>query len=176
MSTRVIWIILIRLSSFWLILDMFTFIPQTAMNAIYYTSFASVFVMIFALGFYIVVTWFLLAKAEWIMDKLGLNKGLEEESITGNVQTNTIYKLAILLMGGYFLLDGLIALVTQILFYINQNRLINEYYDDESSIITFDFILFLIQSLLGYFLITNVSKILAYIDRQKIKATEQDKE
>lgn len=163
MSTRTIWTILIRLSALWMIIDFFYLIPQSATPAFLDPSTETIFIALLVIAFFIAFIRFVLFKADWIIDNLKLTKNIEQETLQGNLEKSTIYHFGILVLGGLILIDGISCLISQIVMYINANRFV-EQYNYESTFFTFDLVFYVVKSIIGYLLITNVNRVIQYIE------------
>lgn len=90
-----------------LILSLFTFLPQNISNVFLYSDEIMIRIVIIVSLFLILTLFYvLLFKTDYIIDKLELEKGFDNDTIIlGDLKSEQILKLAILLIGGFLIVD-----------------------------------------------------------------------
>ncbi|NHN26886.1 hypothetical protein FIA58_014470 [Flavobacterium jejuense] len=90
-----------------LILSLFTFLPQNISNVVFYKDEIWVRLVIITSVFLMLTLFYiLLFKTDYIIDKLDLDKGFDDDVIIlGDFKNEQLLKLAILLIGGFLIVD-----------------------------------------------------------------------
>lgn len=162
MSTRVIWIIIVRVLGLMLLIDLFNLIPSSAIGSIYNPSVDTILPFTLTIAFFLSFIRLIFVKTEWIISKLKLNANIENERLEGTIDKNSIYTLAIIIVGGILLIDAISNIAYEVTSYINTRRFIESYMDD-SSINSAYLVFYGVKAAIGYLLIANVQKVLKYI-------------
>jgi hypothetical protein len=69
---------------------------------------------------YILLFYLCLFKTDWLIDKLKLDKRLPEERLEFNIDSSTILKIVIMLIGGYLLIDIVPNFINDVVFYFQK--------------------------------------------------------
>lgn len=168
MSIRTFWIILIKILGLILIFQAITIIPEW-ISSIYFlyengdTKNLSVliFSVLLVLFIFYLISRFLLFKAHWIIDKLKLDKGFENDTIELNSGQNRIISIAIIIIGSYMLIQNIPILFREFFIFFQQKILFKDY--PKSGWIIFYFC----KTIIGYLLMTNSFRIAKLIEKQK---------
>lgn len=164
MKTKTFWIILIKILGLSILFSSLTVIPQffstlysTFQNGNNYTEIS--FFLILILFIYLLILRFFVFKPEWIIDKLKLEKNIEER-IDLNIKTSTILNISIAVIGG-LMLAGSIPMLCETLF---------EFFRQSSLFIDFEnskwIVAYFLKSLIGYLLFTNSKTVTKLIFKQ----------
>ena len=176
MTIRTFWNILLKILGIYLVvqgvgvimqfLSVFTMVT-TAEESVYYIA-----ITLGTLILYFFVLWLFVFKTSWLIDKLDLEIGFEEEErieLKGDFQA--VMSIAIIVIGGIMLADALPLLCKYIYsFYQNKKMLCTTSENPVTSWI----ILCIAKAILGYLLMTNSKPIVAFISRKSAKS-EGDK-
>ena len=71
---------------------------------------------------YFLITYLLLFKTNWIIDKLRLDKNFHEETFNFNLHRSSILRIAIMILGGLIIIDALPIIFEQLTNYIQMKR------------------------------------------------------
>ena len=164
MKTKTFWIILIKILGLSILFSSLTVIPQffstlysTFQNGNNYTEIS--FILILILFIYLLILRFFVFKPEWIIDKLKLEKNIEER-IDLNIKASTILNISIAVIGGV-MLAGSIPMLCETLF---------EFFRQSSLFIDFEnskwIVAYFLKSLIGYLLFTNSKTVTKLIFKQ----------
>lgn len=169
MNIRTFWTLFLKILGIWLILSGLTIIPQF-INAFSFLGgnyqdnfFAAIYIIVILLltiGLYFVALKLLVFNSNWLIDKLKLDKGFQEEKIDFSITLKTVLTIATIVIGGLIFVDALPMLCKQIFTYIQQKSVYIE--DPQFSWIIFYFI----KALIGYLLMTNSKMVSNYIDKK----------
>jgi hypothetical protein len=174
MTPRSFWIILIKILGIWFVLDSLqiiysylTYIPLisngTTLGAISTALGMSTLIIIF----FFVILYLCLFRTEWIIDKLQLDRGFQEEKFELNMHRSSIYAISIIVIGGIILLRSFPELCRQIILYFQQSSLPRDY----SSNPTWSYLLLnFLQTLIGVYFITSNRTIVNFIENQRRKS------
>jgi hypothetical protein len=175
MTIRTFWTIFIKILGIWLVLDSVTVIPQF-FSTIFYVdpndttqSFAlTAALLLLTIGIYIFILRLFVFKTAWLIDKLHLDKGFDEEKIDLNVQLSTVLTVTTIVVGGLMFVDSLAQLCKQTFVFFQQKSIFRE--SPTAGWIIFH----LVKTILGYLLMTNSKQVVAYIDKQKGKQNDNN--
>ncbi len=158
-----------------LILTIFTFIPANLSFVTYELNF---FVVLLILGitFFIAMIYiFLIRKTDKIIDILKLDKGFDDDRIEiENFNTLNIIKLAVLLVGGFLIIDYFPEFLNHCFFAfkksVSRNGLLSDIEDVQFSRIDyFNWSISVMNLVLGYLLLTNYDRITSWLTRNDTK-------
>lgn len=166
MKTKTFWTILIKILGLSILLSSLSVIPEFFSTL--YTSFKSKgssdfteisFFIVLILIIYILILRFCVFRPEWIINKLKLEKNIEE-NIDLNIKASTILNISIAVIGGITFI-GSIPMLCETLF---------EFFRQESLFIDFEnskwIVAYFIKALIGYLLFTNSNSIRKIIFKQ----------
>lgn len=120
----------------------------------------AIFSIVLTILVYLFILWLFVFKTSWLIDKLHLEKGFEEEEIAINMSLSNILSIAIIVIGGLMLIKSLPLLCKQIFTFSQQKYLWRE------SPTTGWIILYFLQAILGYILITKSKLITTFINKK----------
>ena len=175
MTIRTFWTIFIKIIGIWLVLDSVTVIPQF-FSTLFLTnpsdtsqSFAlTLAFLLFTIGIYIFILRLFVFKTAWLIDKLHLDKGFEEERIDMNIQLSTVLTVATIVAGGLMFAESLPLLCKQIFVSLQQNGMYKER-PAKGWIIFYS-----VKTMLAYLLMTNSKKVVSFIDKQTAKQNDNN--
>jgi len=167
MTIRTFWTIFIKILGVWLVLGSVTVIPQFFLTLISVGSndtaqnFAlAAALLLLLIGIYIFILRLFVFKTAWLIDKLHLDKGFEEEKIDLNVQLSTVLTVTTIVIGGLMFVDSLPQLCKQAFEFFQQRSIFRE--SPTSGWIIFHFV----NAILGYLLMTNSKQVVEFIYKQ----------
>ncbi|WP_291287321.1 hypothetical protein [Flavobacterium sp.] len=167
MSIKTFWIILIKILGLILILQAVSIIPEW-ISSIYFiyenednkNLLILIFSVLLVLFIFYLITRFFLFKANWIIDKLKLDKGFENNTIELNSSQNKIISIAIIVIGSYMLIQNLPILLKEFFMFFQDKTLFKDY--PKSGWIIFYFC----KAVIGYLLMTNSFRIAKFIGKE----------
>ncbi len=173
MTIRTFWTILIKILGIWLVLESIIVIHQLISSLTFFgfnNGDDSIFdaglvvvLLLLTIGIYFFILRLFLFKTAWLIDKLHLEKGFEEDRIDLNMQSSAILSIATIIIGGLMFIDGLPEFCRQVIAFFQEKNLFRE------SPTTVWIIFNLIKTLIGYLLMTNSKSVVAFIERQREK-------
>ena len=173
MTIRTFWTIFIKILGIWLVLGSVTVIPQFFLTSISVGSnktaenFALVAaLLLLTIGIYIFILQLFVFKTSWLIDKLHLDKGFDEEKLDLNVQLSTVLTVTTIVLGGLMFVDSLPQLCKQTFKFFQEGDIFSE--SPTSGWIIFHFV----NTILGYLLMTNSKQVVEFIHKQT--ATQND--
>jgi hypothetical protein len=147
------------------LLSVFTVIPNNITNVLFQFD---VTMLLFIIGTTLVIILlflFLIFKTDFIIDILKLDKGFEDDRIQfENLNSESIVKIAIFLIGGFLIIDYLPNFLNYTLQAFRSKVQSSEY--SNIPVNYFNWIVSGINILLGYILITNYKVIANYLDKK----------
>ena len=175
MTIRTFWTIFIKILGIWLVLDSVTVIPQFFSTLFYVDpndtaqSFSlTAALLLLTIGIYIFILRLFVFKTAWLIDKLHLDKGFDEEKIDLNVQLSTVLTVTTIVIGGLMFVDSLPQLCKQTFVFFQQKNMFRE--SPTSGWIIFH----LVKTILGYLLMTNSKQVVAFIEKQTAKQNDSN--
>lgn len=149
-----------------LIITLFTFIPQNISNVFIYSDESWIqLIIVGSVILLLVLFYILLFKADYIIDKLELDKGFDTDIIVlGNFSNEQILKLAIIVIGGFLLIDYfpnfLFEIITIFKMKVSNHGIMG------NEVNYFSFSTAIINLVLGLILIINYKRISLFLDKK----------
>lgn len=128
----------------------------------FFTAIYIIALLLLTFGLYFVVLKLLVFNSNWLIDKLKLDKGFQDEKLDLNITLKTVLAIATIVIGGLILVDALPMLCKEVFTFIQQKSVFRE--DPQFSWIIFYFI----KALIGYLLMTNSKVVINYIDKKTV--------
>ena len=171
MTIRTFWTLFLKILGIWLILSALTVIPQFISAFAFFgensqdnffTAIYIIALLLLTFGLYFVVLKLLVFNSNWLIDKLKLDKGFQDEKLDLNITLKAVLAIATIVIGGLILVDALPMLCKEVFTFIQQKSVFRE--DPQFSWIIFYFI----KALIGYLLMTNSKVVINYIDKKTV--------
>lgn len=113
---------------------------------------------------YCVMAYYLVAKSDWVINKLGLLNELEGEEIKLNIHRSTIVSICLLLIGIYVIVDSIPDFVSYSLVYLRDNEL--AYGSLDYNVSYQPALVAASKILIAYIVITNQRRITSWIEKK----------
>jgi hypothetical protein len=126
-----------------------------------------VMLLLLTIGIYIFILRLFVFKTDWIIEKLKLDIGFQEEKLELNIPFRTVLTIAIIVIGGLIFIDGLPQFCRVLFNFVQQKSLFRE------SSISGWLVFYFIKTLIGYLLMTNTKIIIDFINKQKDEQTTE---
>jgi hypothetical protein len=130
-------------------------------------AFAAILLML-TIGIYIFILRLFVFQTAWLIDKLHLDKGFDDEKIDLNVQLSTVLTVATIVLGGLMFVDSLPQLCKQIFTFYQQQSLFS------NSPTAGWIILHFVNTIIGYLLMTNSKQVVEFIYKQQHKSNNNE--
>ena len=169
MKIRTFWTILLKIIGIFLVLRGVSTIMYSLSTTITMMSYrdeaedmiwATLATIALVVVVYFFILWLFVFKTSWLINKLHLDKGFDEEKINLNIRSSAVLTIAIIVIGGLMFVDGLPQLCKEIFTFFQQKSVFRA--SPSSGWI----ILHLIKTVLGYLLMTNSKPIIAFIEKR----------
>lgn len=178
MQVKTFWLILLKVLGITLVLRCFSVIINsvTTFSILSYGQHSIeeylwiALSIILTVAVYLFILWLFVFKTSWLVDKLHLEKGFQEERIELDIQFSNVLTIAIIVIGGIMLVNSLPQLCKQIFSYFQMKSFSNE------SQATGWIILYSIQTVLGYLLMANSKPISNFIAKKANSDNEKTNE
>jgi len=140
-------------------------IPQNISNVLFQFDIMMLLVILASTMISIGIFLVLLFKSDFIIDKLKLDKGFDDDKIiVGNLTNESILKLALIIIGGFLIIDYVPTVLFDL---INAFKTKSTFTSIEGDNINyFDIVIGLVNILLGYLFITNYKSISQFLDKK----------
>ncbi|NLN74354.1 MAG: hypothetical protein GX140_08950 [Bacteroidales bacterium] len=177
MKVRTFWTILLKTIGLIIILYGLNLLLFSLSNLFVTFSFAAIdealwftLFTLFFLGLYFLVLWILLFKTSWVIDKLRLTKGFEEDRIDLNFKFSTLVQIASIVIGGYIIITVLPQFVRESLLYFQMKKL--KWFENPGYI---PMLVALTKLVIAYFLIAKNRFIASFVNKQIGVNAEEEK-
>ena len=140
-----------------IIFSLFSILPSS-INVFYGSLLFGILAIIAIMALAVILFYFLIVKSDLVINLLKLDKGFDNDRIElANFNSENIIKLAAILLGGFLLIQNiplfLIGVFQAFKFHLSNS--IDDQFMTSSRYITFSLVRGFINTLIGYFLITN---------------------
>ena len=115
---------------------------------------------------YFFILWLFVFKTSWLIDKLQLENGFDEEKIDFKNDSSAILTIAIIVIGGIMFVESLPQLCKGIFSFYQANKMFCPWKENPS---TSWVIFYVIKAIVGYLLMTNSTPIVNFINRKSTK-------
>ncbi len=122
-----------------------------------------IFVLLLVIGLLYLMLHYCFFKTDWIIDKLALDKNFPEENFAINMHRSTILNIAIIVIGGFVIIDSLPNLVQQVFSY----QLTNQF---GATIDKGWIVLYGVKIIIGFLLIRFNRPLVNFIELQRKKS------
>ena len=174
MSPRSLFNIILKVMGIYFIKEVLALIPQFLSSFLFYTKsdvttesiwiFFSTLVIILIYGFIII---YLVLKTDWLIDKLELDKGFEEENFSMRLHRSSILSISIIILGGLIFLNSFPYLCRHIYLYFQEKRLAGM-----SVLSHIDYIIiYTIETVAGLLMMGNQRQIVNFIELKRRRTT-----
>ena len=170
MLINTFWKIIIKIIGLWLLFSCISIIPQFfstlsfTNGSLDFQSLLAIWLMLFgAVVLYILIIRLFLFKAEWIVDKLKLEKNFNEERINLEIKSSTILTIAIVVIGGLTIIESLPNFCSGLFNFLQQKMLFKDYPDSHWLVFHF------LKIIIGYLLLTNGKRFAGYIEKESVE-------
>ena len=130
MTPRTLFNIILKILGVFFIKDILAIITQLLSAILYLTKSdtisEAIWIFVFTLlilAVYGLVSYFLIFRTEFVIDKLQLHKGFDQETIPLNIHRSTILSIAIIVIGGLLVVDEIPNFCRQLFSYFQEKRL-----------------------------------------------------
>ncbi len=176
MTIRTFWNILLKILGIWLILSGMSIIPQFIWAFSLFVNqpddnimgiVAIAVLLLVSAAMFIIILWLFVFRSHWIINKLKLDKGFDDEKIDLNIRLNTALTIAVIVIGGLMFVDALPQLLRNIYSAFQHDELVRK--DPTTPLL----IMYLAKTIIGYLLMTNSRIIIGFIEKHsKLKEAE----
>ena|SRR5215469_10684851 len=125
-------------------------------------SILTIFILIFSIGIYFLVAYYLIFKSAWIVEKLKLDKDFEEETFSIRIHRSSILSIVLVITGLLIVIDAIPVLFRQLISYFQVTDLF-----DRTGVR--NIIIPSVQIIIGLLLIGNQRQIVNFIERKRRK-------
>ena len=170
MTIRIFWNILLKILGIFLVVKgVNVIVPYLSILA---TTFAmemedTIYYIAVTLGVliaYFFILWLFVFKTSWLIDKLDLENGFDEEKIDLKNDSLAIMTIAIIVIGGIMFVESLPMLAREMSLFIKREEIPFQ----ENPNIGWT-IYYIVKAMIGYLLMTNGKPIAAFINRKSAK-------
>jgi hypothetical protein len=173
MTIRTFWNILLKVLGIWVVLGSLPLLPNFLFSmgfgayGMYDPNYFQIFFFaLLTLGLFLLIIRTFVLRTSWLIDRLKLDKGFDEETIQVNMSYSTLLRIAVIVTGGVWLVQNLLEFVREMVTFIQDVAVVK---DSQS---TPWLIFYAASAIVGYLLLTNSKSIVRFI----LKQTEADAE
>ena len=172
MTPRSIFIIILKVLGIFLLKDIIETIPQLLSAIPFFTSmenFSDVLLVFItasaAIAVYILMMYYLIFRTNMIIDKLHLDRGFSQDSLTFNVSTTTIFTIAIIITGAFILITEIPDFCKFAISYFQEKRITHGLSTPRISNTVYS----AVKIVLGLLLIGERKRIVMFIEQSRKK-------
>ncbi|MDA3854583.1 MAG: hypothetical protein PF444_10155 [Bacteroidales bacterium] len=168
MTIKTFWTLIIKILGIWLILSsltvlsqfmlVFRFIGSSSNNSIPSLVLPLIFAFIILILYLLIIRLFIF-KPSWIINKLHLEEGFEEEKIDLNINYSTVLTTATIIIGGLIFVESFPQLCRQIIASLQDKEIFRESQNAEWIIFQS------IKTTIAYLLMTNSRYVVRFINK-----------
>jgi len=114
----------------------------------------------------LLLTYILLFKTNWVIDKLKLDKNFQQETFNFNIDRVAILHIGIIVLGGLVIVDSIPALIQEIIYFIEMKK--SGAPDGKN----YNVILQSIKLLIGILLIAYQNSVVNFVEHKQRKSTQ----
>lgn len=170
MTPKSLFNIILKILGVFFIKDILATLPQLLSVFLYFSepdmlgeAIWTLTITILILIAYGLVSYFLIFRSDWVIDRLRLDKGFDQETIPLNIHRSTVLSISIIVIGGLIIADEIPTLCTQLFSYFQERRMT---YGMTNPKITYS-VLSGIKIIIGLLLIGNQRQIVNFIERKR---------
>jgi len=169
MTIRTLWAIILKIFGLFVLVEfsyplsqMFTFTLMLSEQSDPVPPW-QIFVTIFVPCFYLFIVFTFIFRTDWLIKKLRLEKGFDEEKIELNVRSSAVLKIVVVLFGLYLLVDSLPPFFKDVFAYFQNVNLYNGFKQYAKG----GWVIFhLTRALIGLLLVSYNGFIVKFIDNK----------
>jgi len=172
MTIRSLFQIILKVLGVFFIKDILATLPQLLSVGLFMTRSDSqgeglwtLVTTLLILGVYSLVTYFLIFRTNWIVDKLRLDQGFREENLSLTIHRSTILSICTIVFGALIVVDEIPNLCRQLFSYFQEKRMT---YGQTNPSISYS-VLAAAKILLGLLLIGNQRQLVNFIESRRQK-------
>jgi hypothetical protein len=169
MKTKDLFNIILKILGIFFIRDILETIPTLLSVSLYLTKpdvSGAVFTLIatvLMLAVYILISYYLVFRTNFIIDRLKLDQGFDQDTIPLNVHRSTILCIAIIVIGGLMVVDEIPNLCRQLFAYFQERRMT---YGQTHASLSYS-VLAATKIIIGLLLIGNQRQIVNFIETKR---------
>ncbi len=175
MSINTFWKIVIKILGIWIVFESVILVPQYFTNIFYFfgDNFSSnmivgVISLTLIVLLYLSVLKLFLFRTDWVIEKLKLEEGFNEDRIELNMHRSAILKIAVIIIGGFLFIDNVPIFFTQLYNYLQIKEMSSSEFFFGSSSKTFQWsFLYLTKCLIGVWMMTSSRFIVNFLESRR---------
>jgi len=179
MTPRTFWAILIKIMGVYAIMQSLIAIPQFLNTMEYFFSASPITgsalsllnglsYAIILIGIYVLIIRYTIFKTDWVINKLKLDTGYEDERLEFNIHRSTLLKIVVMIIGGWLLIDSLPILCVQVFSYLQGREQYGGNFTQNPA--SKYLIIYSIKSTIGYFMLTCSRMVVNFIEVRRRKS------
>ena len=126
MTPKSLFNIILKVIALFFVRDFLVLLPQVLSMISYifnfYEGISPLVALLLSAAVYLVLAWLLLLRTSWVIEKLRLVEGFEEEVFPLNIHRSTVLNIAVMVIGALLIINAVPSLLRQVYLYIQMNR------------------------------------------------------
>ncbi len=179
MTPRSLFLIILKCLGVFFIKEFLLIIPQFLSVFLYFsredTLVAGIWTLLATLALlavYFLVFYYLIFKTEYVIQKLQLEKGFDEERFTFKVHRSSLLSIIIIVTGLLIIIDAIPTLCRQLFFYFEEKRMTHGQTKPSIS----NAVVTIVQLIVGLLFVGSQRQIVNFIERKRRNANIQNDE
>ena len=168
MTPRTLWTIILKIFGIYILVQVLYGLPQISTFIFLLAeqkgsgSFDEFAAILFSTSIYLFIMAGFIFRTDWLIDTLGLNKGISEEKIDFNIHRSTVLTIVVIISGVFLFVESVPALLKELFNYCqNINNGFKK--NPNAGSIIFN----AAKLLISYFMITSSRLIVNFIERKR---------
>ncbi|MDP9078013.1 MAG: hypothetical protein M3O71_11350 [Bacteroidota bacterium] len=174
MTPKTFWTIFLKIFGLYLLWQTLVALPSFFSSLLFFSTgedkLAIVKIVIaiaFIATFFIVILRYCLFKTDWIIEKLKLERGFNEEKLEVDIHRSSLLTIAVIVLGGLMLVDSLPSLIFNGFEYIQNDTTYSKMRDNRATpYLVSNFL----KVVVGYFMVADSRLVVNFIERKRKKA------
>ena len=165
--------IILKVLGLFFIRDFLAMVPQllSAISLLFDFSegiaYSPVLAILLSIAAYGYMAYVLIFKTDWVIGKLKLNEGFEEENFVFNIHRSTVLHLAVIIVGALLALHAIPSLLRQLFLIFQHARseegYLNIYPSPDKTLL----IIYITELILGLLLLGSRGRVVSYMDLKR---------
>tara|TARA_B100001778_G_C18069419_1_gene397834 strand:- start:8 stop:508 length:501 start_codon:yes stop_codon:yes gene_type:complete len=165
MQVKSFWIIVVKIIGLLFIIDLVKSVFEMLSLFFYQIHEVELIFFVIIITLFAILIYVLLFKPKYIIEKLKLSEGFDEEKFSLEISRKNVLNIIIALTGILILIDSIPDLISQIQQYLTISNYARE---DVLSKSKNAIIMTLVKNIIGYLIIANNTKIANFIERKNV--------
>lgn len=173
MTPHTFWTLFLKVLGIWLLFDAIALLPEYSFSVFFYKGqdnwsliITSFVILLSTLALYVLILRYFFFKTDWLIDKLQLDQGFQQEQFTLHLHRSSLVMLSVIIIGGLMLVDSIPQFFRRIFVYFEQENTASRFglYPNANWIV-----FYALKGYIGFVMLTRSKRIVALLEWIKRK-------